>query len=264
MGEEEETGGVQALRAWARAAVERAKALQPTSDTVARHTRAHDDSVAELEELSRLLDHDPELRSSVTVWLGGALTLRHAVGGGTPADRERAYGLLREARDPATRTGATASAEDRRWAALFLLTHKLPLQEMAGGLAPEPDATAVFDMIREKGLGGMAAEVAEMRELLTEAVELPLHPEFLRHLRMALELQASPSAEGLFDLYADLIPDDAPGAGFMRQRMADMLAAMTGGAGPKAGPRTGGRGEASPGPRSGPDATPEDGPEASE
>ncbi|WP_257585764.1 MULTISPECIES: CHAT domain-containing protein [unclassified Streptomyces] len=239
MGEEEETGGVQALRAWAAAAVERAKALQPTPDTVARHTRAHDESVTELEALSRLLDHDPALRSSVTVWLGGVLTLRHVVGGGTPEDRERAYRLLRDARDPATRAGADASAEDRRWAALFLLTHKMPLQEMAGGLAPEPDATAVFDMIREKGFAGMAAEAAEMRELLTEAVELPLHPEFLRHLRKALELQTSPSADGLFDLYADLIPEDAPGAGYMRQRLADMLAAMTGGAGPGPYPGSG-------------------------
>ncbi|MFF5403411.1 CHAT domain-containing protein [Streptomyces misionensis] len=239
MGEEEETGGVQALRVWAGAAIERAKALQPTPDTVARHTRAHDESVTELDALSRLLDHDPALRSSVTVWLGGVLTLRHVVGGGTPEDRERAYGLLRDARDPATRTGADASAEDRRWAALFLLTHKMPLQEMAGGLAPEPDATAVFDMIRDKGLAGMAAEAAEMRELLTEAVELPLHPEFLRQLRKALELQTSPSADGLFDLYADLIPENAPGAGYMRQRMADMLAAMTGGAGPGTGPYPG-------------------------
>ncbi|MGW1604529.1 CHAT domain-containing protein [Streptomyces eurythermus] len=241
MGEEEETGGVQALRTWAGVAIERAKALQPAPDTVARHTRAHDESVAELDALSGLLDHDPALRSSVTVWLGCALTLRHAVGGGRPGDRERAYGLLRDARDPSTRTGADASAEDRRWAALFLLTHKVPLQEMAGGLAPEPDATAVFDMIGEKGLAGMVAEAAEMRELLAEAVELPLHPEFLAHLRKALELQASPSADGLFDLYAGLIPEDTPGAGYLRQRMADMLAAMTGGAGPNPGPRTGPR-----------------------
>ncbi|MFF5442128.1 CHAT domain-containing protein [Streptomyces achromogenes] len=260
MGEEEETGGVQALRAWAGVAIERAKALQPTPDTVARHTRAHDESVAELDELSRLLDHDPALRSSVTVWLGGALTLRHVVGGGAPGDRERAYGLLRDARDPATRTGSGASAEDRRWAALFLLTHKMPLQEMAGGLAPEPDTTAVFDMIREKGFAGMVAEAAEMRELLTEAVELPLHPEFLAHLRKALELQASPSADGLFDLYADLIPEDTPGAGYMRQKMADILATMTGGA---SGATSGAKPGSSPSPQTGPETGPDSGAETS-
>ncbi|MDW6056830.1 hypothetical protein SAZ11_00275 [Streptomyces sp. FXJ1.4098] len=79
-----ESGGVQALRAWAGEAIERAKALLPTPGTVAKASRAHDDSVNELDALTRLLDHDPGLRSSVTLWLGGALTLRHGVGAGRP------------------------------------------------------------------------------------------------------------------------------------------------------------------------------------
>lgn len=225
MGEDEQTGGVQALEVWAGEAIGRAKALLPPSDTAAKPSRAHDDSVSELEALSRLLDHDPELRSSVTVWLGGALTLRHAVGGGTPEDRERAHGLLREARDP----GTAASVEDRRWAAFFLLTHAMPLQEMLGGLAPEPDAAAMFDMMMQKGPSGMAALAAEVRELVAEAAELPLPPEALRHLRQVRDLYARPSAGGIADLFGGLIPEGGPpGTDQLRQTMTDWLRTGTG------------------------------------
>ncbi|MFE9068546.1 CHAT domain-containing protein [Streptomyces violaceusniger] len=254
MGQAEETGGVQALRAWAQEAVGRGKALLPEPDTVAGPSRAHDDSVTELDTLMGLLDHDPELRASVAVWLGGALTLRHAAGGGTPEDRERAGGLLRDARDPATRTGAAASTEDRRWAALFLLTHTMPLQEMLGGLSPEPDAAAMFDMITRAGPGGMAALAAEVRELVTEAAELPLPPENLRQLRQLRDFSAHPSADGMADLFTGLLPDDGfPGSDHMRRMMTDMLTAMTGGAAPGSGggtratPNPSGKAEADPG-----------------
>ncbi|MGW2422050.1 CHAT domain-containing protein [Streptomyces sp. NPDC001709] len=237
MGEEEESGGVQALRAWAGEAVGRAKALLPAPDTVAGASRAHDDSVTELDALSHLLDHDPQLRSSVTLWLGGALTLRHAAGGGTPEDRERAHGLLRDVRDPATRTGATASTEDRRWAALFLLTHAMPLQEMLGGLSPEPDATAMFDMIMREGPTGMAAFAAELQELVTDAAELPLPPETLGHLRQVRDLYAQPSATGIADLFTSLVPDDGfPGNDHLRQMMTSWLTTMGGGPAPQTGP----------------------------
>ncbi|MEL3947465.1 MULTISPECIES: CHAT domain-containing protein [Streptomyces] len=239
MGEEEESGGVQAVRAWAGDAVERARALLPAPGTVAAPGRAHDESIAELDALSHLLDHDPELRGSVTVWLGGALTLRHAAGGGTPEDRERAHTLLRAARDPATPLGAPARVEDRRWAALFLLTHAMPVQEMLGGLAPEPDATAMFDMMMRKGPSGMAAFAAEVQELVTEAAELPLPPETLAQLRQVRDLHARPSAAGLTELFSNLVPDDGlPGSEQLRQTMTQLLTAMTGGAGPQAGPGT--------------------------
>ncbi|MFK4267803.1 CHAT domain-containing protein [Streptomyces milbemycinicus] len=239
MGDEGESGGVQAVRTWAGEAIGRARALLPAPGTVAKASRAHDDSVTELDALSRLLDHDPELRASVTLWLGGALTLRHGVGGGTPEDRERAHGLLRDVRDPATKTGAAASTEDRRWAALFLLTHAMPLQEMLGGLSPEPDATAMFDMIQREGPSGMLAFAAELQELVTEAAELPLPPETLGQLRQVRDLYASPSASGITDLFTSLIPDDGfPGNAHLRQKMTDWLTTMTGGAGPKSGTGT--------------------------
>ncbi|MFF8959832.1 CHAT domain-containing protein [Streptomyces sp. NPDC014894] len=238
MGEEGESGGVQALRAWAGEAVGRAMALLPAeaSGAVVELRRAHDEAVAELESLSRLLDHDPGLRSSTTLWLAGALTLRHAAGGGTPADRERAHGLLREVRDPGTRIGAAASVEDRRWAALFLLTHAMPLQETLGGLAPEPDATAVFDMIMREGPDGMAAFAAEVRELVTEAAELPLPPENLSSLRKVRDLYARPSADGIADLFQGLVPDDGgPGADQLRSMMTSWLTAATAGTDPYGG-----------------------------
>lgn len=245
MGDEEESGGVQAVRAWAGEAVGRARALLPDPGTVAGPSPAHDESIAELDALSHLLDHDPELRGSVTVWLGGALTLRHAAGGGTPADRERAHTLLRNVRDPATRVGASARAEDRRWAALFLLTHAMPLQEMLGGLAPEPDATAMFDMIMRNGPSGMAAFSAEIQELVTEAAELPLPPETLTQLRQVRDLHAHPSAAGLTDLFTNLLPDDGtPGTDHLRQTMMKLLGAMGGTAGPRAGSGTAPRADA--------------------
>ncbi|EST20670.1 hypothetical protein M878_39255 [Streptomyces roseochromogenus subsp. oscitans DS 12.976] len=220
------------MRTWAGEAIGRAKALLPAPDKVVRASRAHDDAVAELDALSRLLDHDPGLRSSVTLWLGGALTLRHVAGGGTPEDRERAHGLLRDVRDPATKTGAAAGVEDRRWAALFLVTHAMPLQEMPGGIAPELDGTAMFDMIMREGPGGMAALAAELQELVTEAAELPLPPQDLRHLRQLRDLYARPSADGIADLFNSLVPDDGfPGTDQLRQMMGTWLTTMTGGAG---------------------------------
>ncbi|MEW1547474.1 CHAT domain-containing protein [Streptomyces tsukubensis] len=244
MGDEAESGGVLAVRAWAVEAVGRARALLPEVGLVATATRAHDASVAELDELSRLLDQAPELRSSVTLWLAGVLTLRHAAGGGAPEDRKRAHGLLREVRDPATETGATASAEDRRWAALFLLTHAMPLQESLGGIAPEPDATAVFDMIMQEGPAGMTAFAAEMQELMADAVELPLPPETLAHLHRVRDLFAAPSAATAKDMFLGLFPDDGlPGTERMRSMMGDWLSTVMGGPQPESrpGPDTAGK-----------------------
>nr|WP_203730829.1 CHAT domain-containing protein [Streptomyces sp. SID12501] len=227
------------MRAWAGEAVERAKALLPASDTVVGASRAHNDSIAELDSLSRLLDHDPELRSSVTMWLGGVLTLRHAAGGGTSEDRERAHGLLRDVRDPATETGAATSVEDRRWAALFLLTHALPLQEMLGGLSPEPDLTAMVDMIMREGTSGMTAFADEVQKLVTEAAELPLPPDTLSYLRQVRDVYAHPSPDALAGLVTSLVPDDgSPGNHELRQLMAKWMATMSGGADPEQGPGT--------------------------
>ncbi|MBE9500446.1 hypothetical protein IHE61_28045 [Streptomyces sp. GKU 257-1] len=81
----EETGGVAGLRAWAADAAERAKRLLlPAVRGGAVPSGAYDASVAELEQLAPLLDHDPGLRSTVRVWLGGALAARSLAGRGGP------------------------------------------------------------------------------------------------------------------------------------------------------------------------------------
>ncbi|MFJ9867948.1 hypothetical protein [Streptomyces sp. NPDC101165] len=114
---DEESGGVRGLRAWAADAAERVRRLVPALGAGAVAPRDFDATVTELDQLERLLGHDPALCSTVSVWPAGALTQRHLAGGGVPADRERAESLL----SPGTALGATATEEDRRWAALFLL-----------------------------------------------------------------------------------------------------------------------------------------------
>ncbi|MER6915356.1 hypothetical protein ABT354_27085 [Streptomyces sp. NPDC000594] len=241
MGEEEESGGVRALRTWAGEAIARAKALLPEPGTVAENSRAHGASVGELEALSHLLDHDPELRGSVTLWLGGALTLRHGIGGGAPGDRERAHALLREVRDPATRTGATASVEDRRWAALFLLMQVMPFQDMPGGLAPQPDTTALFDRM----MGEVTTLAAEVREWVADAAELPL-PENLKDLPKLRDLWAHPTVDGIADLLTDLVPDDdGPYAAEWRSMINWLRSRVSGFNPPGAAPDSPGRADAS-------------------
>lgn len=256
MAEDVEYDGVRAVRSWALEAIERARSLLPPPEQSAPPVRHHDQSVTELTELSRLLDEDPVLRSSVTIWLGGALTLRHTVGGGTPQDRERARDLLREARDPTTEIGATAAAvEDRRWAALFLLTHTMPVQETVGGIAPELDATAFFDRIMREGVGGMVAHAAEVQELINEAAELPLHPEALAQLRQMRDFQDAPSPEAMADLLNGMLPaDGAPGTEALRDLVTRMFGGpeRTEGQGTEPGERT----ESGSGPRTPRTSTP--------
>lgn len=79
---DQEGGGVQGLRTWSAEAAERVRGLIPAMGARAVPPGAYDWSVDELDQLVRLLDHDPVLRGSVSVWLGGALALRLSVGAG--------------------------------------------------------------------------------------------------------------------------------------------------------------------------------------
>lgn len=101
--------------------------------------RAYDASIAELDQPAGLLDHDPALRSAVSGRLGGALAMRQSVGGGEPAAGERAEQLLREARDRGTALGAATAEEDRRWAALYLVSIITPIRSQQGGYGAVPD-----------------------------------------------------------------------------------------------------------------------------
>ncbi|WP_225823988.1 CHAT domain-containing protein [Streptomyces naphthomycinicus] len=193
--ETEESGGVRALRTWVTAATKRALRLYPPGSAAA-DPHVYDSSIAELEELSRLLEHDAELRATVTVQLGSVLTMRHLAQGGVPQDRERARRLLREARDPSTATGAATDADDRRWAALSLLSLVLPLPKTRPGDDRPPALSGLLDWHTELGPAGMADAVAEMGELLAEVEDLPLPPERRAELRRTSAVLAQLAGPG--------------------------------------------------------------------
>ncbi|MFE7477234.1 CHAT domain-containing protein, partial [Streptomyces sp. NPDC057575] len=223
----EEYGGVQGLRAWVSDAVGRVKGQLPGLGAGSLSPRAHEASVAELDQLTRLLDHDEGLRGSATVWLAGALTLRHAAGGGTDTDRDLAERLLREARDRTAPLGAAVSEEDRRWAALFLMSHLLPIQPQAG-FGATPDLSVFLDRLTRAGPAGMMAAATELDTLMADVVELPLPPELLDPLRQARATFSVPSAQGLSDLLAGMMPADSPFADPSREMMDRIFKAAGG------------------------------------
>ncbi|MEV7869638.1 CHAT domain-containing protein [Streptomyces sp. NPDC088124] len=253
---DEETGGVLGLRAWAADAMGRARRLVPGVVTGALPPPDHDAAVAELDGLVRLLHDDPGPRAAVSVWLAGALTLRHTVGGGAPADRERAERLLREARDRRTPLGAAVSDEDRRWAALFLLPHVVPL--WPGQVAPGalPDLSALLEWVVRMGPAGTAAAAAEAEALTAEVTELPLPPAFLDELRRIRGLLDLPAGAGLAGLLTGMAPAGTPAADRIRHLTKHLFGshgtpstppagtsgARTSGVGEPGGPAAGGNG----------------------
>ncbi|MFB6519838.1 CHAT domain-containing protein [Streptomyces sp. NPDC056401] len=232
----EESGGVEGLRTWASDAIERVKRQLPGMGVGPPSPQASTASVAELEQLARLLDHDEALRGSVNMWLAGALTLRDAAGSGSAGDRERAERLLRNARDPSAPPGAAVTGEERRWAALFLMSHVSPIQPQQGHFATAPDLSGYLDWLRQAGTAGLAAKTAEVGTLMNEAAELPLSPELLGPLRQAQALFVSPSAQGLSDLLAGMVPPGSPFADQLNQMMDGMFGAMTSAGPPSAAP----------------------------
>ncbi|WTE74892.1 CHAT domain-containing protein [Streptomyces sp. NBC_01615] len=230
---DEESGGVQGLRAWAADAAERVKRLTPAMGARDVPPRAYDASIAELDQLAGLLDHDPALRGAVSVWLGGALAMRQSAGGGEPADGERAERLLREARDRGTALGAATAEEDRRWAALFLVSIITPIRSQQGGYGAVPDLSAFVDWIARAGPAGMTTFATELDELTEEVLELPLPPEFLGELRRMRGVFSTPPGAEFTDLLTSMMPAGDPFTDQLRQMM-DQLSGMAGG--PTGGP----------------------------
>ncbi|MBB5121294.1 hypothetical protein AF335_18210 [Streptomyces eurocidicus] len=224
----EESGGVQGLRAWVSDAVERVKRLLTGVGGGPLSPQATTASVAELDQLARLLEHDEELSGSAHVWLAGALTLRDAAGAGSPMDRDRAERLLRDARDRTTPLGAAVTEEDRRWAALFLMSHLSPIRpqrEVPG--AAVPDLSGYLDRLQQAGPAGMMARATELGALMDDAVTLPLPPELLGPLRRAQTLFSAPSPQGVSDLLAGMVPPGSPYADQLRLMMDRMFGATT-------------------------------------
>ncbi|MFJ1546094.1 CHAT domain-containing protein [Streptomyces sp. NPDC088246] len=216
---DEQSGGVQALRAWAADAAERVRQLIPATQDGALPPGAYDSSVAELDQLARLLDHEPGLRSAVSVWLGGALALRQVAGVGEPGDRERAETLLRDARDRRTALGATAGEEERRWAALFLLPLVSPIRPQQGGFGTTPDFSSFIEWVARAGPSGMMSIAAEIQALTAEVVDLPLPQEFLGQLRRMQGFFTASSGPGFPDLLTGMMPAGNPFADQLRQTM---------------------------------------------
>ncbi|MCL8014256.1 CHAT domain-containing protein [Streptomyces sp. AS02] len=241
---DEESGGVQGLRAWAADAAERVKRLTPAMGARDVPPQAYEPSIAELDQLAGLLDHDPALRSAVSVWLGGALAMRYSAGGGEPADRERAERLLREARDRGTALGAAAGDEHRRWAALFLVSVITPIRSQQGGYGAVPDLSALVDWFSQAGLAGTAAFNTELEELTAEVLELPLPPEFLAEARRIRGIFSTPPGAEFTDLLASMMPAGDPHTDQLRRMMNQMF----GTAGGPAGGRTDASGPDAPGP----------------
>ncbi|WP_330307945.1 MULTISPECIES: CHAT domain-containing protein [unclassified Streptomyces] len=219
---DEESGGVQGLRAWAADAAERVKRLTPAMGARDVPPRAYDASIAELEQLAGLLDHDPALRGAVSVWLGGALAMRQSAGGGGPADGERAERLLREARDRGTALGAATAEEDRRWAALYLVSIITPIRSQQGGYGAVTDLSAFVDWVNRAGLAGMTAFTTELEELTAEVLELPLPPEFLGELRRMRGIFSTPPGAEFTDLLTSMMPAGDPFTDQLRRMMSQM------------------------------------------
>ncbi|MER6994271.1 CHAT domain-containing protein [Streptomyces sp. NPDC000410] len=235
---DEESGGVQGLRAWALAATKRALRLSPHMGPTAAARGAYDSSVAELAQLTHLLDHDPELRSTVSMQLGCVLAMRFLTEGSSPEDRtpenrspeedrEQAQRLLRDARDPRTPIGAATDVDDRRWAALFLLNLMMPWAGTATGGAP--DVSTFLDWHAKLGATGTASAVHEMRELLADVRELPLPPELqaqVRQLTALFDALAGSATPDSVRRFADLLGDGFPSMDRIRM-MADIAAGLS-------------------------------------
>ncbi|GAA2444327.1 hypothetical protein GCM10010433_52040 [Streptomyces pulveraceus] len=220
---DQESGGVQGLRTWSAEAAERVRGLIPAMGARAVPPGAYDRSVDELGQLVRLLDHDPVLRGAVSVWLGGALALRLSAGAGNGADRERAERLLRDARDRRTALGATVGAEERRWAALFLLTLLTPMRSQPGAPGGVPDLAAFVDRLTRSGPDGVMTFATEIHELTDDIAELPLPPEFLAEYRRMRELFPAGTGADFTQMLANVMPAGDPFAETLRQTVGRMF-----------------------------------------
>ncbi|MGW6054276.1 CHAT domain-containing protein [Streptomyces sp. NPDC055189] len=225
---DEESGGVQGLRAWAAEAAERVRKLVPAMGAQAVPPKVYDDAIAELDQLAALLGHDLGLRGAVNVWLGGALALRLSAGAGDPADRERAERLLRDARDSRTAIGAATGAQERRWAALFLLTLLTPVRSQPGVPGNVPDLAAFCDWLMRSGPAGTMSAATELHELADEIAELPLPPEFLAQYRRMTDLMRTSTGPQFTAILADLMPPGDPFAQTLLQTMGQMFGGQEG------------------------------------
>ncbi|MER5486462.1 CHAT domain-containing protein [Streptomyces sp. NPDC002812] len=209
---EEDSGGVRALRAWADGAAERAaRLLGPEDENHPASAEEFEASVAELSRLRELLDHDRVLLGRVTLVLGSLLAMRHFQGRGAPDDPERARRLLEEVRDPATAAGEVMTDEDRQWAATFLLMVSSPTPPgRAAGLPP--DMWSLIDRALVTDPAQNAAEIARISALTAEIGKLPaLPPELQGQLQQMQDMLAYATGDRFDpDTLLTMLPPDFP------------------------------------------------------
>ncbi|MCX5299787.1 CHAT domain-containing protein [Streptomyces sp. NBC_00193] len=214
MVDEEEAGGVRAVRAWATGATERAARLIGREDE--DHPLSAEEfegAIAELSRLRHLLDHDRFLLGRVTLVLGVLHAKRHVSDHGTPADPERARQLLDEVRDPATAAGELMTDEGRQWAAMFLLVASSPTQPGRQTAGSPPDKWTVLDRAMAQGPEQNAAEAARVSALAAEIGKLSmLPPELQGQLQQMQDLLSYVEQSDLSDPDAvmTMLPPDFP------------------------------------------------------
>ncbi|MEV7215787.1 CHAT domain-containing protein [Kitasatospora cineracea] len=211
------------MRLWALAAIGRAESLllpdpagppRPVAGDPAERNRVID----ELAQLERLLGPGEEQRALLAARLGGLLAFRLFNRRGEPADRERAVGLLREARS----TIPGLSGWDAKRTALLLLLLLLPLPEVSTGGPPAFSDLLAFQRANPDALRPGTPAASEIRVLLDELDEVQWPPELARQLgdmRTVFVLMGGSADEFLAGVepLIDALPPDFP---FLRQLQA--------------------------------------------
>ncbi|MGX4733267.1 CHAT domain-containing protein [Kitasatospora griseola] len=225
--DEQVDGGMRGLRAWAADAQERVKRLLPMVRGGPAPLADWDASVAELEQLASLLDHEPVLRSATSMWWGVALAMRRSAGGGVPADRERAEQLLRGVRDRSTELGAAADEEHRKWAALGLIGLLSPLVPQEG-FRDVPDLSAFLAWTERAGPAGMTSVATEIQELSAEVADLPLPPDSGASPKQLRQMAAAQTPAGIAEALEGMLPAGDPFADQLRRLLGGFLGQAAG------------------------------------
>ncbi|WP_404868318.1 CHAT domain-containing protein [Kitasatospora griseola] len=209
-------GGLTGVRMWAAAASGRAESLllpDPAGPPrpVVGDPAVRDRAIDELAQLERLLGAGEKQRAVLAARLGGLLALRLLNRQGEAADRERAVGLLREARSAVP----GLSGWEAKRAALMLVLLLLPLPEVPTSDPPAFSDLLAFQQANAAALRPDNPVVSEVRVLLDELAEVPWPPELARQLddmRTVFALMGGSTDEffaGVGSL-VDALPPDFP------------------------------------------------------
>lgn len=114
-------------------------------------------------------------------------------------------------------------AEERRWAALFLLTLLTPVRSQPGAPGGVPDLAAFADWLTRSGPDGVMTFATEIHELTDDIAELPLPPEFLAEYRRTRELFSASTGADFTQILANVMPAGDPFADVLRQTVGRLF-----------------------------------------